>query len=152
LAKAIFFPSGDQEGSRQPSALGSESGPPQAVLGWMFPVVASRVRRDLRESTTVRGSDGVDAVLAPVVAERLAEDELAVGRRAPAGVEARRILSVHVAKRSVVRVDDPRAAARERTAGGDVGAVRERAHRPLAFTIRSPAGNQRASLREVRPP
>src|SRR5256885_9220451 len=34
LAKAIFVPSGDQAGWRQPSADGSELAPPQADAGW----------------------------------------------------------------------------------------------------------------------
>ena len=109
-------------------------------------VVAAGVRRDLGKSTAIRRADRVDAVLASVVAERLAEKQRSVGRRDPARVEERRVLPVDDAGGSVVGVDDPRAAAGQRTAGGDVGAVREPAwklagvrrplYEPLARAVR----------------
>ena len=52
----------------------------------------------------------MDAVLAAVLAERLAEEQRPVGRRDPAGIEELRVLPAYVAERSVVGVDDPRAA------------------------------------------
>src|SRR6185295_3045233 len=86
-------------------------------------VVASGDGRDLAEAPAVRRADDVDAVLASVVAERLAEEQLTVRRWDPTGVEQVRGHRPDVLERAVVGIDVPRFRAGRRTAGRDVRAV-----------------------------
>lgn len=85
-------------------------------------VVAAGTRGDLREATAIGGSDRVDAVLTAVIAERLAEEQPSVRRRAAAWIEEPRVPRVDDAERSVVGVDDRCAAAERRPAGRNMGA------------------------------
>jgi hypothetical protein len=76
----------------------------------------------LLEAAAVGGADQVDAVLASVVAECLAEKERPVRGGESARVEELRILGADIAVAPVVRVDDSREPGR-RAAGSDVRTV-----------------------------